>query len=121
MGSALEGSEELQAALRQAGTRGPAALEAALYAEGLQIFAASQAVVPVDTGILRGSGVVEAARDGSVLIGYGGPATPYALTVHEDLEARHKEGKTAKYLEAPFTSALQGMAQRLADRVRKGF
>ena len=32
----------------------------------------------------------------------GGFAANYALTVHENIEARHKKGKKAKYLEDPF-------------------
>ena len=34
-----------------------------------------------------------------VVVGYAG--TNYAIFVHEDMQARHKEGKQAKFLEAP--------------------
>lgn len=37
-------------------------------------------------------------HDGSVIVGY---AAPYGLYVHENLEARHAEGKQAKFLEQP--------------------
>jgi hypothetical protein len=120
MAGDLEGADELMAALQAAGSRGPDLLDAALYNEALQIFAESQQIVPVDTGTLRNTGVVEPPKDGTVLIGYGGPATPYALTVHEDLEAGHKEGKTAKFLERPFTSALNGLEGRLSAAIRGG-
>jgi hypothetical protein len=36
-----------------------------------------------------------------VEMGYGGPATPYALRQHEELDYYHTVGK-AKYLEDPF-------------------
>lgn len=69
---------------------------------GLFIQRISQEVVPIDQDILRltartrnigGSGF-----DVDVVISYG---TNYAVYVHENLEARHKPGKQAKYLEAP--------------------
>ena len=37
-------------------------------------------------------------KDPVATVGY---TQAYALTVHEDLEARHSQGKTAKYLEIP--------------------
>lgn len=64
---------------------------AALFIEGAEIFAASQELVPVDTGRLRASGLVFitgrssggvsiSAQDLSLWISYG---TNYALAVHE--------------------------------------
>ena len=41
----------------------------------------------------------------------------YALFVHEDLEARHEPGKTAKYLEGP-SRRFEG---RIADIIRETF
>lgn len=37
-------------------------------------------------------------RKNSVIVGY---TANYALKVHEDMNAKHKKGKTAKYLERP--------------------
>lgn len=113
----IKGDKELAAALKKAGNAGPKALDAALYAEATEIFAESQKIVPVDTGVLRASGVVEGPKNGEVLIGYGGAAKSYALVQHENLEYRHAEGKSAKYLEKPFTEALTGLKSRLAQRV----
>ncbi len=64
--------------------------------------------VPVDTGALRGSihATPPKVRRGSVSTSVvaGGPAAPYALTVHENLQARHPLGQ-AKYLERPLNEA----------------
>jgi hypothetical protein len=91
----------------------PKALDVFLYREALDIFRKSQRIVPVDKGFLRSSGVVE-SNPGIAFIGYGGPAASYALYVHEDPEAQHKDGKTYKFLEIPFTDALPGIAERIA-------
>lgn len=47
----------------------------------------------------------------------GGPDAPYALIVHEDLDAFHAVGD-AKYIERPLNRASKDMAQRLADRLQ---
>lgn len=73
---------------------------------------------PVDTGALRSSIHVEGPhRQGRRIwceIVAGGPAAPYALEVHEDLDAHHTNGQ-AKYIE----STLAESAPHLADRVGK--
>jgi hypothetical protein len=97
----------------------PSALDKALYAEGLQIFRASQKLVPVKFGTLKGSGVIEGPTNGEVFIGYGGAAASYALYVHENMEAKHKKNKSAKFLEIPFTEALNGMDERLAPYLQR--
>lgn len=76
---------------------------------------------PVDTGELRGSvQVVGPARQGSrlyVMIVAGGTAAPYAIYVHEDLEAFHKVGQ-AKFLESVILESRPYMLQRLARRIQ---
>lgn len=77
----------------------------ALRETGETIMAASKRMVPYRTGALQGSGTVfPPRRDGRrfiIVLGYGGPAVPYALYVHENLTARHMPGTGAKYLEIP--------------------
>lgn len=66
--------------------------------------------------------MVKAKRGGdSVVIGY---TQAYALKVHEDLEAHHRPGKQAKYLEEPARTQSTQIAQviratykRTRDRV----
>jgi hypothetical protein len=44
--------------------------------------------------------LAQAAKDSNV-VGTVGYTQAYALYVHEDMEAKHKEGKEAKFLEKP--------------------
>lgn len=75
---------------------------------------------PVETGALRASIQVEGPiRDGRKVtckISAGGPAEPYALVVHEDLEAYHKVGE-AKYIERPLAESAPHLAERVAKRI----
>ena len=105
----------------------PTAMDKALYAEALAIFRKSQRLVPVGPigdptykgapGTLKASGVIEGPVNGEVLIGYGGPAAPYAIYVHEDPDAKHKPGKSYKFLEIPFMEALPNLERNLAKAV----
>lgn len=75
---------------------------------------------PVLTGALRASGHVTgptAAADGvEVKLAFGGPAAPYALAVHENMEAFHANGE-AKFLERTLNESVPHMAGRLARRI----
>jgi len=117
-------TKQLTSLLTFGGVRAAKALGQALYREGALAFAASQREVPVDTGILKNSGILTRpfldGKDLVVEISYGGSASDYALIVHEDLEATHNEGTKAKYLEDPVKRQVVGMADRLLLQVRKG-
>ena len=88
----------------------------ALYQEAEIEMTEAKRRTPVLTGVLRASGHVRPpVREGetvSVTLAFGGPAAPYAVYVHENLEAWHKTGQ-AKFLE----SVLLESAKHLADRV----
>lgn len=117
----LEGDKELQAVLRIAKEKSPLAVAQAIWEQANLIFAKSQLLVPVDTGVLRGSGGVSAPQQGAsgyyVDIFYGGPAAPYALFVHEIIENYHKSPTQSKYLEEPFMQALPEMQKNIASRI----
>ena len=86
--STIEGTPQLQAALRRAGAAGPQLLGRGLYQEAEGIMTTSkQSHVPVDAGVLKTSGFVRPpeARGAavSVELGYGGAASAYAVYVHE--------------------------------------
>jgi hypothetical protein len=52
--------------------------------------------VPVDTGALRSTGLVEGPEVTStprVTLSFGGPAAPYALAQHERLDYQHRVGE----------------------------
>lgn len=109
-----------------------------LYKAGTVLMAESQELVPVETGTLKRSGVVqEPVIDGdsvSVTIGYGfgveyetkalgdgdeevGPG--YGVYVHEILENRHLPPTQAKFLEAPAMSFGPQMAAILDEEMRR--
>jgi len=110
----------IEASVQMLGDRVLRALAAEVYREGTNIIAASQPLVPVATGTLRGTAYVTIpdiqGNKVTVHIGYGGPSAPYALYVHENMMAHHPVGQ-AKYLEQPFNEALPGMPDRLKSGV----
>jgi hypothetical protein len=106
--------------LKALAARAPDRVGTALYLEAEIEMAEAKQRTPVDTGALRASGVVSlpefSGRQISVSLNFGGPAAPYALVVHEDLEAHHPVGQ-AKYLESVIVESAPFMAARLARRL----
>lgn len=95
----------------------------------LEIGARADELVPFDTGTLSRSQttrVNETAGKITGTIGYGGPASPYALVQHEDLTLSHPpktkggspvapgQGRGPKYLEYP-----SKQVGKKADRIIK--
>ncbi len=116
----LLGAERMRRTFRRIRTSINRGIAADLFQEGERIMASSKKQVPVDTGALRSSGIVEPpvvlADSVSVTLGYGGTAVPYALKVHEDLQARHTVGN-ALYLERPFLEELPAVQRRLGFKL----
>jgi hypothetical protein len=75
---------------------------------------------PVEFGELRASEHVEGpTRQGNRVwtnIVAGGPSAPYAIYVHEDLDAFHPVGQ-AKYIESVLLESRPFMAARVAKRI----
>lgn len=117
----LEGDDELLNLIRVAKERSPQVVAQAIWEQANLIFAKSQNLVPVDTGVLRGSGGVSAPQSDAsgiyVDIFYGGPAAPYALYVHEIIGNYHKSPTQAKYLEQPFMEAMTDVQKNITDRI----
>ena len=75
---------------------------------GLFIQRESQKIVPVEFGVLKNSARTvnmggkefDADIDDIDIVVHYGAGANYAVYVHENLEAKHKPGKRAKYLEA---------------------
>ena len=63
----------------------------------------SQKIVPVKTSNLKGGAFADQVEgtSGFLIVMEVGYVADYAVYVHEDLDAHHKPGKTAKYLEIP--------------------
>ncbi len=131
----LSGQNDVLRALTQLADDAEPAMHAALFAEGTTLMAESQQLVPRDLGTLAGSGTVQEEPGASVptvLVGYGGAAAPYALSVHEN----PRSGKTGgvspsgqqykhwakvgqwKYLEQPFKARTAGFSDRIAKTLR---
>jgi hypothetical protein len=96
-------------------------------AVGLHLFAeevmgdSKDNYVPVDEGILKGTGVVSpiqrSGRSLRVTLAYGGPAAPYALKQHETEEFNHTVGEW-KYLETPLMNAVGRMMPTIGKTAR---
>jgi len=119
----VKGTKELHRVLEKLGKRAQAELGKALYAEAELIMTESKKQVPVDTGTLRSTGYVDPPETQKDLVevelGYGGPAAPYAVDVHERTEWHHKPPTKAKYLEDPVKTAVPKLPGALAKRLRK--
>ena len=116
----FKGADALVRRFKELAARLPIAIESALVREAEETITEAKLITPVDEGVLRASGhVQQPKRDGprvSVEAGFGGPAAPYALFVHEDLTAHHPVGQ-AKFLEVPVNKRRGSFAGRLAARV----
>lgn len=116
----LTGVDELQKNLTRLAQAMPQEAAAALYAEAQVEKTESMRRTPVLHGALRGSHHVTqpviAGRDISVTIQVGGVAAPYAIFVHENLEALHRVGQ-AKFLESTLLESAPYLAQRVANRI----
>jgi hypothetical protein len=103
------------------GEKSTTAMEVGLFTVANEIFNKSQKLVPVDTGALRGSGSLKRLKQrfvgSTMLISYGGPAAPYALKVHEDVNMRHAPPTQAKYLEEPYMEAKNGIKAKVEAAV----
>lgn len=119
----VTGLEPLMRAFITAGKDAPRFAMKALHEEASEAFLLSQAVVPVDLGTLRASGVVHPPRlrgtSAEVEITYGGAAAHYAIYVHElpPSRARHAAPTRWKYLANPVKVYAEGMAGRMTTRV----
>lgn len=115
----LEGLDKLTAQLQRLINETGPAVARALYQEAEIEMAEAKRRTPVDTGALRSSGHVVGptwdGRDVTVQLVFGGPAAPYALYVHENLEAWHKVGQS-KFLESVLHESVPHLAQRIAAR-----
>lgn len=96
----------------------PTLAQDALTVEAELIMTEAKRRTPVLTGALRSSGVV-LPLDGEIgaTLTFGGPAAPYAVYVHENMEAFHGVGQ-AKFLESAVLEAIPSLPQQIADRIR---
>ncbi len=116
----VRGPDIVQRNLKQQVPRTEDALERALFREGEEMMRKSKRITPVDTGNLRATGHVQLperiGREVVIRLGFGGPAAPYAVYVHEGTHLQFTVGQ-AKYLQDPVKQARRGFTKRIADRM----
>lgn len=116
----IKGLVELQRRLERIARETPEVLGRALYQEALIEQKESMQRTPVEFGALKASHVTRPpeirGNDISVAIEVGGPAAPYAIYVHENLDANHKVGR-AKFLESTIMESRPFLAARVAKRI----
>ena len=115
----VQGLKELKVAIGAHQDLAEKGLRKGLYRGGLFLQRESQKLVPIDTGVLKNTAntrVVGAGLDVEVVVSYG---TNYAIYVHEDLNAKHAEGKQAKYLEQPLRDKRARIFEIVQDSIKE--
>lgn len=72
--------------------------------------------VPIEEGTLQRSG--RASSDPEEVRAAVSYDTPYAVPVHEDMAARHDDGRTAKWLELTLAEQADTVRRIVADTIR---
>lgn len=135
----FEGMDRLQRNLAMLGERAAEAIEDGVFEDAELIAGKAKELCPVDFGTLRASGyaitehfvapgkgaepsqeLLDAENENVVtaVIGFGGPAIPYALVQHERTDFHHKVGQ-AKYLETALYSESPHLLERIAIRAER--
>lgn len=104
----FKGVDKMQKALAKRELDVLKAVKAGVYLAANNIMTESKRQVPVDQGVLRGSGYValpvEQQGRVTVELGYGGPAADYAAIQHE-VPMNHPEGGKDHFLSDPINAA----------------
>ena len=119
-GMKLVGGPQMRAKLARVRERFPDRVVAGLHVETEIEVTEVKRRTPVDQGPLRASvhqdGPVRNGRTVTTRIVAGGPSAPYAVYVHEDLDAVHKVGQ-AKYIESVIKESRAYIGARVARRI----
>ena len=118
--SGLIGADELKRKLERLARGMLTEAGKALTAEAKTIERKSRERTPVDTGALRDTHRVSEPeiRGGvvSVAIGVGDSSTPYAVAVHERMEATHPSGQP-KFLQSAAFDAVPSLSRKLGKQI----
>ena len=97
----ITGMDKVLRNMKKASKGYEAKFERGLKKAGLFVQRESMRIVPVDTANLKGGAFTRnvggKGAKTDVVVGY---VADYAVHVHENLDAKHKPGKQAKYLES---------------------
>lgn len=88
-----------------------------LHAALEHLLGLAQDVVPLQEGILQGTGAVDV--DSAAMEGVVSFDTPYAARQHEELTWRHDPGRQAKYLEQPYLASQRTLRELIAAAIRR--
>ncbi|WP_433355631.1 hypothetical protein ACQP25_17260 [Microtetraspora malaysiensis] len=105
-------AEQLAAETRRAATRG-------LRHATEHVLAVSNQRVPHEAGTLERSGA--AVVHEADLVGIVSYDTPYAVVQHENLDYKHKAGRTAKFLELAMREEAEVVKLMIAKQLRQVF
>jgi hypothetical protein len=119
------GWTQLESRIRRALKLPQEASGKALMAGGNVLLTESERICPKKTGRLASSGYVKTkfsgASDSKVEVGYDTGQAPYAVYVHENLDAHHESPTQAKYLEAPAGYMKKEMFDAIATQARREY
>lgn len=111
----LDGVNDLDQRLQRLAASIDNATDRALADSANHLLGEAVSLAPVDTGDLRGSGNLQAIKNGyEVRFNQR-----YAAVQHERLDYNHPRGGQAKYLEQPLEENRQRYLQHLRDSVRR--
>ena len=109
--------KEVQKAIKKHREKKKKALARGLKKGALLIQRESQKIVPIDTSALKNSAGTTYAEIGNIQKATVFYAVAYGIYVHEDLTAKHKPGKEAKFLEKPFREKKDDVLRIIAQEV----
>jgi hypothetical protein len=132
----LEGMEAVMTALKGLNEGATPALREALYTDALELGTEADELVPRDTGTLAASQTVTSEIEDEVVtatVAYGGAASAYALSVHENPRSGQTGGVSPSgqkykhwatvgqwtYLEQPFKRRTAGFTARIAATLNR--
>ena len=115
MKTMIIGMPELDRVLKNIPGAAKAAVHSELKTIAMDLQGKSQELAPVDTGDLQGSAFNE-VEGLDATIGF---VEPYALKVHEDMQARHKSPGQSKYLETPYKENVDKYIDMISVAVKK--
>lgn len=115
----VSGAKELQRAFKSVGLRHAKGLEIGLKRAGLFLQRESQKIVPIEFGVLRNSAFTRSEGSGFGTVVRVGYDASYAIYVHENLDASHKPGKQAKFLERPLREKRKQMADIIMESAER--
>lgn len=113
----VRGVDDMRARLRKLAQANRAEAGEALFDASEHVLGEARKIVPWQDGDLERSG--KASHDPDQLVAVVSFDTPYAVRQHEDMTARHSNGRRAKYLEAAMRESAGDVGQIIAGRLRR--